>query len=252
MLGNGDLPNASNRTIATVLGVCAIAAVLLALVVAFAVSERMDRATKPAAHAPPIAAKPAPLPPAALAQAPDPNSRSAPARGDPVSFFSADDYPPDALRRSEQGRVVARLALDTTGKVTRCDVATTSGSTSLDAATCRIALTRVHYRPALDRDGRPIASGVSLPVRWVLPEEPPPPSPEGRSAPGWLSFMLAALAAVEAVTAYRGWLTGRIQVPRSSSIAVRENSPRLFGVYLGLHIVFAIALGGIAILSGLG
>ena len=254
VLGSGDLPNASNRVIATVLGVCAIAAVLLVLVVAFAVNERMGEPSKPIGHPPPIAAKPVPPPQARQAPPADPNDKSAPARGEPVSFFFADDYPVEALRRSEQGRAVARLALDSTGKVVRCNVATSSGSASLDAATCRIALERVRYRPALDRDGRPIASSVTLPVRWVLPDEPPSSdAPANEDAPPrWLSLLFGALAAFEGFTVYRGWTSGRIEAPRSSATAVRETSPALFMTYVSLHILFALVCGALAFVCAIG
>lgn len=95
--------------------------------------------------------------------------RSSPARGDLAQYFGPDQYPPDALRAAEQGRVVARLEIDSTGKVASCTVTGSSGSTSLDQTTCRIALAKVILTPATDRQGRPIASTYTLPVRWVLP-----------------------------------------------------------------------------------
>ena len=90
-------------------------------------------------------------------------------RESPGAYFNADAYPPAALRAGEQGRVVARLEIDDTGRVVSCTVTTSSGSASLDQTTCRIALDRISFTPAADRRGRAIASTYILPVRWVLP-----------------------------------------------------------------------------------
>jgi TonB family protein len=99
-------------------------------------------------------------------------SKAAGVTGNPAQFFGPEQYPPEALRAHQQGRVVARLWVDTEGKVASCSVRQSSGSRSLDATTCEIALSRVTYSPATDKRGRPIASEVMLPVRWVLPEGP--------------------------------------------------------------------------------
>lgn len=93
-------------------------------------------------------------------------------QGDPTTFYSADDYPPEAQRRGEQGRAVARLTVDRTGAVVRCAITSSSGSPRLDQATCRIALKKARYTPARDILGAPTAATTTLPVRWVLPDEP--------------------------------------------------------------------------------
>lgn len=98
-------------------------------------------------------------------------------RGNPGQYFDADAYPPDALRAGEQGRVIARLEIDSTGRVVSCAVKTSSGSTSLDRTTCRIALDKITFTPATDRRGRPIATSYTLPVRWVLPRDDAPVTP---------------------------------------------------------------------------
>ena len=97
--------------------------------------------------------------------------RNASLRGNPGQFFGPDSYPPEALSKREQGRVVARLTIDPTGKVTDCHVVESSGSTALDVQTCVIAVGRVTFSPPTDGRGRAIASSYTLPVRWVLPEE---------------------------------------------------------------------------------
>ena len=105
------------------------------------------------------------------------DDKSAPAQplGNPGSFFGQDSYPPAAQRAGEQGRTVVRIELDARGYPTRCTVVTSSGSTSLDEATCRIAQTRMQFAPARSGKGKPIASQYTLPVRWVLPAPTPVP-----------------------------------------------------------------------------
>lgn len=94
-------------------------------------------------------------------------------KGDPGQFFGADDYPTEAISASEQGRVIAKLWIDATGKVVSCTVTVSSGSVSLDRTTCKIALEKVSFTPATDRRGRPVAAAYTLPVRWVLPTDAP-------------------------------------------------------------------------------
>jgi TonB family protein len=92
-------------------------------------------------------------------------------RGNIADAFSSDNYPPDAIRRGEQGRVVAMLTIDTGGDVQDCTVRTSSGSRTLDEATCSAAKRHVHFKPARDASGTAIASRYPLAVRWVLPNE---------------------------------------------------------------------------------
>jgi TonB family protein len=84
------------------------------------------------------------------------------------------DYPLDAIRNGEQGITGFRLDVARDGRVTNCAVTSSSGSASLDAATCRIMSERARFKPALDRRGRPTTDWVSSRIRWILP----PPEPE--------------------------------------------------------------------------
>lgn len=94
------------------------------------------------------------------------------ASGNPAIWFGNDAYPLDAIRRSEQGRTVAELRLDAAGWPTRCDIATSSGSASLDATTCAILMKHARFAPARDPDGVATAGTFTVPVRWVLPQYP--------------------------------------------------------------------------------
>jgi protein TonB len=118
----------------------------------------------------PIAAPPA-APPAPPAPPPPPRvSQAAKARGDISRFFGRDAYPPAAIREGAQGRVGARLQIGPDGRVANCSVTSSSGNSDLDDTTCRIARSRVRYDPAKDEAGNPIASSVTIGIRWTLEE----------------------------------------------------------------------------------
>ncbi len=120
----------------------------------------------PPPPAPVIVVRPPPPPPP-----PPPRvSQAAGLKGNPGQFFGDDAYPQSAIRAEAQGRVVARLTVGTDGRVSGCDVQTSSGNSDLDSTTCRIARSRVKFTPAKDENGRPIASTYPLSVRWVLPK----------------------------------------------------------------------------------
>lgn len=91
------------------------------------------------------------------------------ARGDLRTLFSADDYPAEAQRNGEQGTVQVALTVDPTGKVSQCRVVLSSGSASLDGATCSILQRRARFLPARDASGRPVSDRVtSPPITWRL------------------------------------------------------------------------------------
>lgn len=248
VLADPALPNASPRLIALVVAGCCAAAVMLLVLVAAAVSDWTGWASLDAKLRPPVAARAAqsPLPPP-----PDRRLANAKLSGNPASAFSPDSDPADAISRGEQGRAVAKLAVGANGRPVRCVIATTSGSRSLDEATCRIALTRLRYRPARDGSGRPIAAEATLPVRWVLPVDAPIPqkAPENHSLEGWVPFALAGLAIFEGSALYRGLRSGRMSAPRGGGVADRVAAPRLFVFYLCVHLLSAILFAGVALVA---
>jgi protein TonB len=89
----------------------------------------------------------------------------------PFSMFSDDDYPAAALRAEEQGTTRFRIEINSIGRITSCTITQSSGSTSLDQATCRIVRNRTSFRPARDSRGRPVADRRDGEVTWRLPEE---------------------------------------------------------------------------------
>jgi len=73
---------------------------------------------------------------------------------DPRSVFKADDYPVEALRNNEEGRITTSLDVDASGRPTRCNVITSSGSAAIDATTCSIFLPRAFQACDPCRQGR--------------------------------------------------------------------------------------------------
>jgi TonB family protein len=96
-------------------------------------------------------------------------------------LITVDDYPAAALRAEEEGMVGFRLDIDKEGRVVGCAIAASSGSPTLDSATCRLMRTRAAFEPARDRNGKRIADSVSGRILWKL--EDPPPEPEPPSLP---------------------------------------------------------------------
>ena len=98
-------------------------------------------------------------------------------RGQPQSWVTNDDYPASALRAGEQGTTGFRLEIDPTGRVTRCTVTQSSGSTVLDSATCSLITRRARFTPARDEKGNAVGAQWSSRFRWESPLPTPEPSP---------------------------------------------------------------------------
>jgi Gram-negative bacterial TonB protein C-terminal len=106
-------------------------------------------------------------PPAATAHDPMPDRPL-------VAWLSDSDYPAGAISRGVSGTVGFRLDVGAIGAPTRCTV-TQAADAELDRTTCDVFMARAHFQPARDSHGRAVAGTVSSRVRWVLPEEGPPP-----------------------------------------------------------------------------
>jgi periplasmic protein TonB len=126
---------------------------------------------------PPITYTAPPAPPAPVAPPPPPPPPPAPprvvqaasAKGSLQGLIRPDDYPAAAQRNDEQGTVRVRLTVGTNGRVTDCTVVGSSGSRSLDDATCRILRSRASFTPARDNNGNPISDTVNAPpITWRL------------------------------------------------------------------------------------
>lgn len=84
------------------------------------------------------------------------------------ALFTSADYPDEALRKGEQGTTAVRLAIDRQGKVSDCTVIESSGSSSLDQATCNVLTSRAQFTPARDSRGRPTSDTYVQRIKWQL------------------------------------------------------------------------------------
>ena len=81
------------------------------------------------------------------------------------------DYPRDASRAGATGSVTVTLDITADGRVSGCTVARSSGTPSLDTATCRLIEQRFRFEPARDAAGNPVAGIAGWRQDWWL--EPP-------------------------------------------------------------------------------
>lgn len=96
-------------------------------------------------------------------------SKRATPRAPPANWVTTRDYPNDALLRSISGSAIVLLTIDAGGNVTQCKVVMTAGLKSLDAASCNTLQLRAKYHPALDGQGKPVASQDIQRIRWLIP-----------------------------------------------------------------------------------
>jgi protein TonB len=93
------------------------------------------------------------------------------AKANLASYVSDEDYPSNAVRNEEQGTTRFRLAVGPDGKVKECTVTSSSGSSALDATTCKLMKQRAKFKPATGSDGKPTSDTVASAIRWVLPTD---------------------------------------------------------------------------------
>jgi len=125
------------------------------------------------AIAPPIPRPPVITPPAPPRPPPPPPpaakvTKAQSARGNLQNLFSGSDYPQDALNNDEQGTVTVSLSIGTDGRVSGCNVTSSSGSRSLDNATCRVLRSRARFTPARLSNGQPTTDTYTQRIVWRL------------------------------------------------------------------------------------
>jgi TonB family protein len=96
--------------------------------------------------------------------------------GSPAAWFPADAYPPEAKAAGLHGRTAFTLDLDPKGRITSCNITSSSGSPLLDSTTCTLLVTNGRFQPAHNAAGQPIAGTWSSAMVWQLaaPEAPAP------------------------------------------------------------------------------
>jgi len=122
-----------------------------------------------------------------LTGAAPPAARAAPTYDRPPISYA--DYPEDALRANRQGLVQVRLAIDAAGKVAGCTVVQSSGTPSLDAATCDILQSRAAFTPARDAAGRPVPDVYLQKIAWRIAGPVREPALDA-AAQAWVNCLL--------------------------------------------------------------
>ncbi|WP_457348826.1 energy transducer TonB [Sphingomonas sp. UYP23] len=84
----------------------------------------------------------------------------------PERWITNADVPSQVLDPTPQGAVMLVWLIDTDGRVKNCSVVIPSGEPSADAAACAAITQHGRYRPALDKDGTPLATHSGRRIFW--------------------------------------------------------------------------------------
>ncbi|MFC3174891.1 energy transducer TonB [Novosphingobium bradum] len=118
---------------------------------------------------------PAPPPPVYVAPAAPPPPRFTPTgavpKGNPGNWATPNDYPSRALREEREGVTGFRVSVGPDGRVTDCQITSSSGSPDLDQTACEKIRQRARFNPAKDGEGNPTSGSYSNRVRWVIPKD---------------------------------------------------------------------------------
>ena len=96
-----------------------------------------------------------------------------PSKGDVRSLFTADDYPSEALMRTQGGTSQFRVLVDEKGNVAGCDVFRQSHIPVFDVMGCQVIKERAKFAPAVDAHGKTVRSVViTPPVTWMVDDLP--------------------------------------------------------------------------------
>jgi TonB family protein len=85
----------------------------------------------------------------------------------PMTWFRPDDYPSDLSRRGSDGTVVVRLVIAADGSIKTCSVAKSGGDKAFEDLSCRLAMARARFRPAVGASGQPITSSWIVRIFWL-------------------------------------------------------------------------------------
>jgi hypothetical protein len=97
----------------------------------------------------------------------EPGGKQATPIGDPAKWVGYEDmhFPRDSTA-SSAGFAIARLAIDTDGHITACDLIDSNGNKSLNAVACKLLNDRARYEPAREKDGKAVRSVVLYGIDW--------------------------------------------------------------------------------------
>ena len=103
------------------------------------------------------------------------SARNSNGPGSPIAIALFDeiydsDYPTEALRRNQSGRVEYEMAISATGVPQACTIVVSSGSEILDRRTCAIAMERSAFIPAANGAGDPTPGTFRAAITWRMNE----------------------------------------------------------------------------------
>lgn len=95
-------------------------------------------------------------------------SRIAIPKSNPGDWLTSSDYPTAMLHGGNQANVDFRLIVDETGKPKSCNIQQSTRPEAFDEAVCKGIMRRAAFDPALDADGKPVASYYLNRVRFRM------------------------------------------------------------------------------------
>lgn len=96
--------------------------------------------------------------------------RGASPSNDRLQWITTADYPASALRREDEGLAEYRVIVGSDGRVSACEVTASTGSRTLDDATCRYISKRARFDAATDESGARVVGSYEGTVRWRIPD----------------------------------------------------------------------------------
>lgn len=91
-------------------------------------------------------------------------------RGNHANWVTQADYPTREINLGHEGVTRVRLSISPNGKVSGCDVTSSSGWPALDTATCNRLSAKGKFDPATDTSGAAASGSYNTSVKWQLPE----------------------------------------------------------------------------------
>lgn len=85
-------------------------------------------------------------------------------------WITSDDYPRRSLVDGNEGLARYRLIVGTNGRVSSCEITTSTGDTLLDQTTCRLLTREARFKPATDGNGAKVLGTYTGSVRWEIPK----------------------------------------------------------------------------------
>lgn len=128
----------------------------------------IETVTTPPPVMPPMVLVP---PPPAAPPPPRFTPKGASPKGNPGNWATTNDYPARALREEREGTTGFRVTIGPDGRVTDCQITSSSGHSDLDQATCDNVRRRARFAPATDGEGNPTTGSYQNRVRWVIPKD---------------------------------------------------------------------------------